>query len=165
MKRGLWAVVLVGLLAGPGLAQQGGFILFGPKSSEQVLSYRSLKDRAGAQQSGLDLFLQPQKVAVRQIQILFPERFKSSFDPSQIEMVDQESGTVFAIENAQIDAEAKTLTLIARDPIPASVPLTLRLRNITNPRSPGIHRLRARLLGTEPNPIYRYVGDWYITIT
>jgi len=156
--------LVVSLMMGPVMAQSGGFVLFGPKSADQVLTYRSLKNRAGAQQGGLDLYLKSQKVATRQIQIQFPEPFKESFDPNAVELVDQESGTAFAVESTQVDPDARLLTIIAKDAVPASVPLTIRLRNVTNPRSPGIHRLRAKLLGTEPNPIYRYVGDWYISI-
>ncbi|WP_218081177.1 DUF2808 domain-containing protein [Anthocerotibacter panamensis] len=150
-------------LTGP-IAAQSGFVLFGAKDPSQVLNYRLSKDRAGAQLTSYDLQIKPQKVAIRQVQVLFPERYAKSFDPNSIELRNTDGDALIPVAYAQLDPESLSLTIAAKDPIPSETALTLRLRNVTNPRAPGIHRLRARVLGTEPNAIYRFVGDWFISL-
>jgi Protein of unknown function (DUF2808) len=143
---------------------QSGFVLFGPKSSEQVLNYYISNNRAGAQLINYTFYLKTQKVAVRQVQILLDDSYAESFDSNSVELVNNDSGTVFALDLAQVDTEGRTLTIAAKEPIPAGVPLAVKLSNATNPRAPGIHRLRARVMGTEPNPIFRFIGDWFVSL-
>ncbi len=162
----LSSLVLVGALASLGnpIAAQSGFVLFGAKNSDLVLNYSLSKTNSGSQQVTYLLYLKSQKVATRQIQVILPDTYLKTFDTQRIELSDNETGTNFPVDDIQLDPEAMTLTITVKDPIPAGVTVTMRCRNATNPRSAGLYRLRARLLGTEPNPIYRYIGDWYVSI-
>ncbi len=42
--------------------------------------------------------------------------------------------------------------------------MELVLSDVRNPRNMGYYRVQARVLGTEPNPIFRYIGLWILDI-
>jgi hypothetical protein len=163
MKRPLSWLLASLLVTSPVLAQSG-FVLFGAKDQDYILNYHLSKDRVGSQSTTYELQLKPQKVAVRQVQVILPDRYLHSFDTNLVELYSPDGNTPFPVAYTQLDPDNSTLTVAAKDPIPSGIPITVRFKNVTNPRSPGIFKLRARLLGTEPNPLYRYVGDWYISI-
>ncbi len=160
MRRKIFCLLLGLVSAAPVLAQSG-IVLFGADGN-LVLDYRLSKNRVGSQQTTYELRLKPQKVAIRQFQIQFPDRWSKSFDTNRLEILG--AGTSFAVDYAQLDPETRSLIIGAKEPVPSGVAVTLKFKNVTNPRAPGIHKLRASLLGTEPNPIFRYVGDWFISL-
>ena len=146
------------------LMAQSGFMLTGPKDRDKVLNYRLRNDRARAQSNSMDMYLPAQKLAVREVQIILPDGYSGRIDPSRVELSNKDTGAVFPLEDAAYEKEDLTLTLSVKDPIPAGTPISIRLSNTANPDSGGIYRIRARALGTERNPIFRYIGDWYVSI-
>jgi Protein of unknown function (DUF2808) len=146
------------------LMAQSGFILTGPKDRDTVLNYRLRNDRARVRLNSMDMYVPAQKLAVRQLQIILPDGYSGSIDQSRIELSNKDTGAVFPVEEVAYEKEDLTLTLSVKDPIPAGTPLALHFSNTANPDSGGIYRIRARALGTERNPIFRYIGDWYVSI-
>jgi Protein of unknown function (DUF2808) len=146
------------------LMAQSGFILTGPKDRDTVLNYRLRNDRARASLNSMEMYLPAQKLAVRQVQIIFPDGYSGRIDPSRIDLLHKETGAAIPLEEAAYEKEDLTLTLSLKDPLPAGTPLSIRFSNTANPDNGGIYRLRARALGTERNPIFRFIGDWYVSI-
>jgi hypothetical protein len=147
----------------PSMAQSG-FILTGPKDRDTVLSYRLRNDRARATLNSMEMYLPAQKLAVRQMQMILPDGYSGSIDTNRVELFNKDTGVGFPLEEVAYEKEDLTLTLSIKDPIPAGTPLSIRLSNTANPDSNGIYRIRARALGTERNPLFRYIGDWYVSI-
>jgi hypothetical protein len=112
----------------------------------------------------MDLYIPAQKVAVRQLQIILPDGYSGSLDPSRVQVSNKDTGAGFPLEDTAYEKEDLTLTLSLKDPIPAGTPLTLHFSNIINPDGAGMYRIRARALGTERNSIFRFIGDWYVSI-
>ncbi|MGA7952661.1 MAG: DUF2808 domain-containing protein [Gloeobacterales cyanobacterium] len=146
------------------LMAQSGFMLTGPKDRDTVLTYRLRNDRARAQLNSMDMYVPAQKVAIRQLQIILPDGYSGSLDPSRVKLSNKDTGADFPLEDASYEKEDLTLTLSIKDPVPAGTPLSIHFSNIVNPDSGGMYRIRARALGTERNPVFRFIGDWYVSI-
>jgi hypothetical protein len=148
----------------PLMAQSGFVLTGGPKDRDQVLNYSLHNNRAKVDLNSMELYLPAQKLAVRQVQIVLPEGYSGRLDKGRIELLNKETRVVFPLEEIAYEKEDLTLTLSLKDPIPAGTPLSIRFYNTANPYSPGIYSIRARVLGTERDPIFRFVGVWLLSI-
>lgn len=159
---GLTCLGSVGLpLLLPSDAQaQSGFVLFG-SDELQVLDYRL---DFGGQRRRLERYrldIPAQDVAVAEIQIEGDDHFNGKFNPEEVRL--EVEGEPVALREVYWNPEFNSLEVIIEDPVSAGQDLRLVLSNVRNPDA-GTFRFRARLLGTEANPLYRLIGHWIITI-
>ncbi|AGY56889.1 DUF2808 domain-containing protein [Gloeobacter kilaueensis] len=164
-----WLAVCALILAcgsAPVLAQSG-FVLFGgEKDADNNLTYSMINNRSKARLNLLDLQLKPKNVAIAEIRLDYSYFYDNSFDTSNVQVIDEstrQAVEVEKIETDKIDDVLRVMNIVLKKPVPAETPLKIRFQNFTNPRSAGTFKIQARYLGTEPNPIYRYAGSWYIS--
>ncbi|MBW4700199.1 MAG: DUF2808 domain-containing protein [Aphanocapsa lilacina HA4352-LM1] len=163
--RTLFALILA-CQATPVLAQ-GGFVLFGgERDANNNLSYSMINNRSKVRFNMLDLMFRPQNVAIAELQLTYPHPYDNSFDLNNIQVLNDLTKQAFEVEKIeqdQLDSQARVMTIILKQPIPAETPLRIRMQNFTNPRAGGTYKILARYLGTEPNPLYRFAGSWFIS--
>lgn len=143
---------------------QSGFVLFGgEKDPENTLEYTMTNNRSKARVNLLDLRMKQRNVAIAEIRLDYPYFFDRSFDTNSIEVLDDNTKASMPVEKIEQDTEDRTITIVMKRAIPAETPLRIRMLNFTNPRTPGLFKIQVRYLGTEPNPLYRYAGTWYLS--
>ncbi|MBC8120998.1 MAG: DUF2808 domain-containing protein [Gemmatimonadaceae bacterium] len=163
------SVLLILILASvpiPAQAQSGYVLFGGEKDPDNTLRYTLRNNRAKARSNQLDLEIKPHNVAISEVQLSYPYFFDNSFDLNSIQVINERTGETLPVEKMEteeVDAKERTLTIVMQTPIQADVPLRIRMQNFTNPRNSGLFKMQARYLGTEPNPLYRYAGSWYIS--
>ncbi|MEM6445483.1 MAG: DUF2808 domain-containing protein [Cyanobacteria bacterium J06642_2] len=158
----LCSLTVASSLLAPRLVRaQGGIVITGANDAE-VLSYkldfngkRRILDR-------YRLKLPAQDVTVSEVAINFEEKFDGKVNPEQVRL--EVEGEVVPIREVSWDPEFKSLEVAAEQPIDAGQEMRLVLSQVRNPRSNGLYRIYARVLGTEANPLYRFVGLWIVTI-
>ena len=139
---------------------QSGFVLFG-SDEIPVLNYRL---DFGGQRRRLERYrldIPAQDVAVAEIQIEGDDHFNGTIDPEQIRLEVERQPV--PIRQVYWNPEFNSLEVIIEEPVTAGQEMRLVLSGVRNPDE-GTYRFRARLLGTEANPLYRLVGHWVITI-
>jgi len=160
------ALILVSasvLAAAPVLAQfgGGGLVLSGSEGVP-ILVYRLDFGGIARQRERYRLRIPAQSVAVAEIQINADEVFDADVDPNAVRV--EAEGQPVAIREVFWSPEFRALEVAFQDPIPSGQRIVVFLSNVRNPTEANIFRLRANLLGTEPNPIFRTVGNWMVTI-
>lgn len=174
MKTGLAAaLVVVGLgsvavtmgIPDRVLAQGGSGLLLTGSEGVPVLNYRL--DFNGIQ-SRLDRYrldIPPQNVAVAEVQISMPPTGRAVFDgtvnPDEVRL--EVEGEPVELRDVFWNPEFRSLEVVAAQPVAAGQSMTVVMSNVRNP-SAGVYRFEGRLLGTEANPIFRFVGNWLISI-
>lgn len=149
------------LLIPASVSAQGGIVITGGGDAE-VLGYkldfngkRRILDR-------YRLKFPPQDVAVSEVAISFEEKFDGKVNPDQVRL--EVEGKSVPLREVSWDPEFKSLEVATEEPIDAGQEMKLVLSRVRNPRSNGLYRIYARVLGTEANPLYRFVGLWIVTI-
>lgn len=167
----LWMTLAVGcLIVGasnlvPASYAQSGLCLIGcAKDKDYILDFRLQEKTHGFSTDRYYLYIRPQKVAVKQIQIQPDDTFDGSFNTNSVEVNGRTSQKAFKVSSTSWDPEDRNLTITLEKPIPADDEIAVVINQVSNPSIEGIYKLGARILGTEPNPIFRYVGTWSISI-
>lgn len=148
---------------------QGGIVL--NQNPDNVLKYATDRGQRGTSDRYY-LTLTPQKFAVYQIQIRYDSSFDGRFYPEKekIEVYDSaipygtKDRSLFAVDQAEWDKEARILSIELSKPIPAGITGEIALDRVENPTFGGIYNLQARVLNVGPFPSFRYIGTWSITI-
>ncbi len=144
---------------------QSGFCLIGcAKDADLILNYRIEDKQHNFTSDRYFLWIKPQKVATKEIQVVTDPGFDGLFSLKAIEVNSRTANKSYKVEDVVWDSELYTMTIVLDKPLPAQEEIEVVASQVTNPRSEGIYKLNARVLGTEPNPIYRYVGTWSISI-
>ncbi len=153
---------LVGsLLLLPSARAQSGFVITGSEGVP-VLSYRLDFRGIRGQLDRYRLKIPPQNVAVAEVQIKADSNFDAVIDPKNVRL--EAEGKPVELAEVYWNEEFRSLEVVARQPIAAGQEIRLVLSNVRNPSAAGIYRVEARVRGTEPNPLFRKVGNWLITI-
>jgi hypothetical protein len=160
------ALILVSasvVAASPVFAQfgGGGLVLSGSEGVP-TLAYRLDFGGIARQRDRYRLRIPAQTVAVAEIQINADEIFDAIIDPKAVRV--EAEGQPVPLREVFWSPEFRALEVAFQDPIPSGQRIEVILSNVRNPNEGNIYRLRANLLGTEPNPIFRTVGNWLVTI-
>jgi len=149
----------------PTFAQtNAGFILFG--NSRDVAMDYCLDSGSANQYDSYYLELKTQKFKYSEVIVTYPEHFNPMIDFAAIELYQNSEcrgGKKIAIESAQWDKEARRITVIPREPIPANTPVRLVLSNVRNPSFAGMFQIDARVLRADV-PVPVYIGSWIISL-
>lgn len=155
----------IGCLGTPAALAQSGFCLIGcAKDSDYILNFKVQEKIHDFTTDRYWLWIGQQKTAVVEIQVIPDDSFDGEFDTGSLEVNGRTSGTSYKIEGTTWDKEQRALTVVLAKPIPAADEIEIIINRVHNPSAEGIYKLNARVLGTEPNPVYRYVGTWALTI-
>jgi hypothetical protein len=159
------SIIIGGGCTVPASYAQSGLCLLGcAKDADYILDFRLQEKLHGFSTDRYYLYVRPQKVAVKQIQVQPDETFDGSFNINSVEVNGRTSQKAFKIASTTWDKEDHNLTITLDKPIPADDEIEIVINQVNNPSAEGIYKLGARILGTEPNPIFRYVGTWSISI-
>jgi len=157
------ALTLVGIA--PSFAQPNpGFIIFG-NSKDTAMDY-CLDSGSASQYDSYYLELKTQKFKYSEIIVTYPDHFNPMTDFAAIELFqnsDCRGGKKIPLESAQWDKEARRITVIPKEPIPANTPVRLVLSNVRNPNFPGMFQIDARVLRADV-PVPVYIGSWIISL-
>jgi hypothetical protein len=166
------AIVASGLLLATGLllslgnrpvqAQRGSGIVITGAEENKVLKYSLDFGGTVRERERYRLDIPPQDVAVAEVQINFASNFDGDVDPDEVRLEVEEEPV--ELQDALWDEEFKSLEVVLKEPVPAGKVMTLVLSQARNPKRPGFYRIQLRLLGTEPNPVFRSAGLWIVSI-
>lgn len=153
------------LVMAPAVAQSGGGLVLTGSEGVPVLNYRL---DFGAREGRLDRYrldIPPQNVAVAEVQISMPPNGTAIFDgtvvPEEVRL--EVEGSPVELQDVFWNPEFRSLEVVAAQPVAAGQTMTVVMSNVRNPTA-GIYRFEGRLLGTEANPIFRFIGNWLITV-
>ena len=156
-------------LAGGSFAHQAiaqsagsGFTLSGAADPDRVLSYTLDFGGYIRRLERYRLSLPAQDVAVAEVQVNFEQKFDGNVNPDNIRL--EVEGEPVDIDEVFWSEEFNSLEVVLVEPIAAGQTMKLILSGARNPRDPGFYRIQGRVLGTEANPIFRYVGEWIVSI-
>ncbi len=153
---------LGGLLIPPPSAHAEGWVLFGP-DRDRTLEYNLFNPRPTGR-GNLRLFVPSQNIAISELQINYPDNYGRLIKTDHIQVFNQATGQPIATQEIVSDPDIGSLRFSFTEPIPAGTRLEIRFNQIINPAISSIYRFQARILGTEANPIFRYIGQWFVTI-
>lgn len=140
---------------------QSGITLSGVEEGEE-LRYRFDFGGVRGRRERYRLEIPAQNVAVSELQLNFESSFDGSVDPEKARL--EVEGQVVPLGEIFWDDSIKSLEVQIAEPVAAGQNMELILSEVRNPRNGGFYRVQARLLGTEPNPIFRYIGIWILDI-
>ncbi len=128
---------------------------------KQQLSYR-LDYGTPNQWDRYHLRLKPQKIAISQLSISYPDYYKGKFDPKAISFFANRKKV--ALSEVNLDKENRLIELTPQEVIPAETPVEVVLSNVKNPRTGGMYFFNARVSSPGDVPVPRYVGTWALSI-
>jgi hypothetical protein len=149
----------------PAAAAQNNMVLFGNK--ENNLPYVIRNKNPGAASNYIRFFTPlPEGKAVAEVQIVYPQEFRSAFAPQKLSVIDRRSKEEYEIRDISIDRQLNSVRIEFMEPIPASPNQELEIisKGVTNPRHAGMYRIEVQALGTEANPLFQYLGQWLVSI-
>lgn len=145
-------------------AQSQGFTLFSGVKSENQLPFRLDFEgqRLGTDRYRLRLPAKKMKLAVAQFAITYPNYYKGSFDPKNVEV--RVNGKSVPLSEVKWDKEGRVIEIFPQEPVPAGTGVELVLSNVQNPAFGGIFYFNCQVLSPGDLPMLRYLGSWIISI-
>lgn len=159
-RRMPWILSLMAVAAASPVMAQSGLILTG-SDEVPVLQYKLDFDGVERRLDRWRLNIPAQDVAVAEVQMSCESRFDGKVDLDDIRL--EVEGEPVPLYDTFWNEEFKSLEVQIEDPVAAGQEMRLILSNVRNPTA-GFYRCDGRLLGTEANPLYRYIGNWIVTI-
>lgn len=101
------------------------------------------------------------KVAIAQFSIDYPNYFKGTFDPKEVELL--VNNKKVAIQEVKWEKENYAIEVFPQDPIPAGSSVELVFSNVRNPNSSGMFYFNCRVLSAG-DVLVRDIGTWIVTI-
>lgn len=160
--------VTLGLLSGvvgaiPAIAQNAGFIIFG--NTRDIAMDYCLDNGSSGQFDSYYLQVRTQKFKYAEVIVTYPDHFNADLRGSKVELfnsVECRGGRPIPLESVKIDPEARRITVVPKEPIPANTPVRLVISNVRNPNLGGMYQVDARLLRADvPAPVY--IGSWIMS--
>ncbi|WP_414585868.1 DUF2808 domain-containing protein [Scytonema sp. PCC 10023] len=142
-----------------------GFTLFSGVKSENQLPFRL---DFGGQSNGWDRYRlkisqKKLKTAVAHFVISYPDYYKGTFDPKEIEVRVRDKK--IALSEVKWDKENRVIQIYPEEPIPAGNSVELVLSNVKNPAFGGVFYFNCSIQSPGDVPLSRYVGTWIISIS
>ncbi|AFY49401.1 Protein of unknown function (DUF2808) [Nostoc sp. PCC 7524] len=148
------------------LAQGGqGLVLFSGVKREHQLPFRF---DFGGQARGIDRYTlripaDKMKLAVAQFAVTYPNYYKGSFDPQQIEV--RVKGKKVPLSEVKWNQESGLIEIFPEEPVPAATGVELVFSNVRNPAFGGTYYFNCQVLSPGEVPLLRYIGSWILTIS
>lgn len=142
-----------------------GFTLFSGVKSENQLPFRL---DFGGQSNGWDRYRlkinnKKLKTAVAHFVISYPDYYKGTFDPKQVEV--RVRNKKIAVSEVKWDKENRVIQIYPQEAIPAGSNVELVLSNVKNPAFGGVFYFNCSIQSPGDVPLSRYVGTWIISIS
>ncbi len=142
-----------------------GFTLFSGVKSENQLPFRL---DFGGQSNGWDRYRlkinnKKMKTAVAHFVISYPDYYKGTFDPKEIEVRVRDKK--IALSEVKWDKENRVIQIYPQEAIPAGSNVELVLSNVKNPAFGGVFYFNCSIQSPGDVPLSRYVGTWIISIS
>ena len=102
------------------------------------------------------------KVAIAQFAIDYPNYFRGTFDPKNVEVL--VNGKQWKVQEVNWEQENYVIEIFPEEPIPAGSNIELVFNNVKNPNSGGMFYFNARVLSPGDVPLLRDIGTWIVTI-
>jgi hypothetical protein len=153
------------ILKVPAASAQNNMVLFGNK--ENNLPYVIRNKNPGAASNYIRFFAPlPAGKAVAEVQIVYPQEFRSAFAPRKLTVRDRRTKEEYEVRDISIDPALNSVRIEFVEPIPAIANQELEIiaKGVTNPRHAGMYRIEVQALGTEANPLFQYLGQWLVSI-
>lgn len=157
--------LLAGLPAISSAQSLPGFTLFSGVKGENQLPFRL---DFGGQTNGWDRYRlripnKKLKTAVAQFVITYPDYYKGSFDPKEIEV--RVKGKKVALSEVKWSKENRVIEIFPQEPVPAGTGVELVLSNVKNPSFGGIFYFNCLIQSPGDVPLSRYIGTWILSIS
>ncbi len=144
---------------------QNNIILFG-SGKDSTLPYKTRTKRPGARLNTYSFFAPlPSNKAVAELQVIYPQGFRGIFDDS-VEIINRRTQKKYDIQETIVDREVGSTRFVFKEAI-AGAPnneLEVIIKGVSNPSDTGMYRVEAQALGTEANPLFKYLGQWLVDI-
>lgn len=142
-----------------------GLTLFSGVKSENQLNYRL--DFGGNTNSWdryrLRVPRAKMKVAVGQFSIDYPNYYKGTFDPKDVEL--RVNDKKVAIQEVKWEKENYVIEVFPAEPVPAGTNVELIFSNVKNPSNGGMFYFNCNVLSPGDVPLLRSLGTWIIAIS
>ncbi|MBW4439821.1 MAG: DUF2808 domain-containing protein [Plectolyngbya sp. WJT66-NPBG17] len=102
------------------------------------------------------------KVAIAQFSIDYPNYYKGTFDPKNVELMVNDKKV--AIQEVKWEKENYVIEVFPQEPVPAGSNVELIFSNVRNPNSGGMFYFNCRVLSPGDVPLLRDLGTWIVTI-
>lgn len=141
-----------------------GLTIFGGVKGDDNLSYRlDFGGRSGSwDRYRLRVPAKKLKLAVSQFAISYPDYFKGTFDPKNVEVLVK--GKTVALQEVNWNKDNNLIEIFPVDPIPAGGEVEIQLSNVRNPNFGGMFYFNCQLISPGDVPLLRYCGTWVISI-
>ncbi len=158
-----WALAGVLLTNTASIAwSQSGMTLTGVQEGDTELSYRFDFGGVRGRLERYRMDIPAQDVAVSELQLNFESSFDGRVDPDKVRL--EVEGQSVPLRAVYWDDTIKSVEVEIAEPVAAGQAMELVLSDVRNPRNMGYYRVQARVLGTEPNPVFQYIGLWILDI-
>lgn len=164
--RGAVVLGLLGILVGsvPTRAQSGFCLTGCAPDRDYILNHKVQEKNHGFNSDRYWLWIKPQEAAVSALQITTDNNFDGQFNTRAIEVNSRTANKSYPVGSVTWEEDIRTLTITLDKPLPAQEEIEIVLSQVLNPYTEGLYKLNARVLGTEPNPLFRYAGTWTLSI-
>jgi hypothetical protein len=102
------------------------------------------------------------KLAIAQFSIDYPNYFKGTFDPKEVELLVNDKKV--AIDQVKWEKENYVIEVFPKEPVPAGSNVEIIFSNVRNPNSGGMFYFNCRILTPGDIPLLRDLGTWIVTI-
>lgn len=102
------------------------------------------------------------KVAIAQFAIDYPNYYKGTFDPKNVELIVNDKKV--AIQEVKWEKENYVIEVFPQEPVPAGSNVEIIFSNVRNPNSGGMFYFNCRVLSPGDVPLLRELGTWIVTI-
>jgi Protein of unknown function (DUF2808) len=141
-----------------------GLTLFSGIKAENQLPYRL--DFGGQTDSWeryrLRVPKQKMKIAVAQFTIDYPNYYKGTFNPKEVEL--WVNNKKVKIQEVKWDKENNFIEVFPVDPVPVNTSVELIFSDVKNPSNGGMFYFNCRVLSPGDLPLLRDLGTWIIGI-
>jgi hypothetical protein len=102
------------------------------------------------------------KVAIAQFSIDYPNYYKGTFDPKNVELMVNDKSV--PLQEVKWTKEDSVIEVFPKEPVPAGSSIELIFSNVRNPDNGGMFYFNCRVLSPGDVPLLRDIGTWIVSI-